>query len=439
MESSNGSAFHYSEEELKLASYLDDVISAMLARKAMEMFTRSQPDQNQPHRLAGTVPTQPAEAVEMAEGVAEITILASPRDNAGRAAGGDTEPDGDAAADRVKEPDGAQLQEPVSKPSRKRARSSMRAELMELFRNTERTPAPSAEDTVGAAPRPSQAPGRTARAPKAAGAPSPYMRLFLKEVASPPDVHPSGLTSLDNHLGGGFGPGLHILAGEPGVGKTAFLEFVGWETIAARQPVLYYAFKEGVVGTWVRLMSTLGATLGNTQVTLSELRSRILQPATISELASLDRAFQAAVLPWLTLVETFPARVDMLGSLGRDIREKSSEFREKHGCTPLVLIDDVDRLLLLTGSQPLVLTLSRLDDVLNNLELAALACLGQRPDADAALVDLPVQTAICLRTDNTERAEELQPLTAEVRINRRGNWTGVLPLILDRSSGLLAC
>jgi hypothetical protein len=136
-------------------------------------------------------------------------------------------------------------------------RSTMREGLLELFRDTRQPPPPASNITV----EPTQ--------PKHPDSePSRYLRRYLRHGAHSIEPAPSGLDALDACLAGGFSPGLHVVAGLSGLGKTAFLESVAWQTVAGERPVLYYTLKEGSLRVWERLVSTLGHILGEPTIPL---------------------------------------------------------------------------------------------------------------------------------------------------------------------------
>ena len=121
MDSRNDYAREYSDEEQELAAYLEDLISGVLARRAMEMFSRPS-DPAAPHRFAQQASSGIVPAVDAPDEV-------ETRDDA---------PDADV---------------PVLQPPPKSGRSSMRSELMELFRRTERTSVREAGSALKEVPR----------------------------------------------------------------------------------------------------------------------------------------------------------------------------------------------------------------------------------------------------------------------------------------------
>ncbi|HEY5529794.1 MAG TPA: DnaB-like helicase C-terminal domain-containing protein [Thermoleophilia bacterium] len=379
-----------SNEERELAGYLDELVSATFAGKSPGNY------------VAGRETNEPAS-----------TELDGP------------EPEGAALPEPISEVAAPQEKPPPSgRQTRGTTRASMREGLLALFRDTERL-----------SPPPPSAP-TTANGPKLpATEPSVFLRRFLEPATRSPELAPSGLASLDARLDGGFGSGLHLVQGEPGVGKTAFLESVAWEAVSAERPVLYYALKEGTIGAWERLISTLGNILG-TAIPLDTLRARTLGPDELETLTRLDLALQASVLPYLSLIETIPASTDNLSALIEDVRLRAQGAKERHGKIPLLLIDDLERLLLLTRAQPLLHVLSRLDDALVADSMPGLLAMTP-PDRSAYGQErLPAQTTLALVSVSAFADEAFGRVDLELRTNARTGWTGTLPLLLDRHSGL---
>lgn len=385
-----------SNEERELAGYLDELISATFAEKAP----------GRPVEGRGT--NEPASADLGGE---EPEEAAAPK------------PTPEAGAPQQKPP-------PSSRQTRRTTRASMSEELLALFRDTQwpshllpSTPAPSALATASE-------PGLPATEP------SVFLRRFLQQAARPPELAPSGLANLDARLAGGFGSGLHLVSGRPGVGKTAFLESVAWEAVSSERPVLYYALKEGSIGAWERLVSTLGNILGGPAIPLGALRARTLGPDHLETLTRLDLALQASVLPCLSLVETIPAYTDTLSAFIEDVRLRAQEAKERHGRIPLLLVDDLERLLVLTRARPLLHLLSRLNDALAGDSIPGLLATTP-PDRSAyGLERLPAQTTLALVSVSASANDAFGRVDLELRTNARTGWTGTLPLLLDRRSGL---
>jgi len=380
-----------SDEERELAGYLDELVSATCAEKAPEKSLESRE------------PTEPRSADPSGEKPEEA---ASP------------EPSPEMGALQPKQP-------PSGRQTRGTSRSSMREGLLALFRDTQRlSPLPPST------PTPVSEPGLPATEA------SVFLRLFLEQAARSPDLAPSGLASLDARLSGGFGSGLHLVQGEPGVGKTAFLESVAWEAVSSRRPVLYYALKEGSVGAWERLISTLGNILGGFAIPLSALRARTLGPDELETITRLDVTLQASVLPYLSIVETIPAHTDTLSAFTDDVRLRGQEAKTQHGRIPLLLVDDLERLLLLTRDRPLSHLLSRLNDALAADSMPGLLATTP-PDRSAFCPErLPAHTTLTLVSVSASSNDPFGRVDLELQTSAPMGWTGTLPLLLDRRSGL---
>jgi DnaB-like helicase C terminal domain len=385
-----------SNEERELESYLDELISAAFAEEA---------------------PARPVEG-------------GGTNEPASADLGGE-EPEEAAAREQTPEAGAPQQKpSPSGRQTKGIPRASMREGLAVLFRNTERPlplppsiPAPSAPATAGE------------RGPPATE-PSVFLRQFLQQAARSPELAPSGLANLDARLAGGFGSGLHLVSGRPGVGKTAFLESVAWEAVSSERPVLYYALKEGCIGAWGRLVSTLGNILGGPAIPLGALRARTLGPDDLETLTRLDLTLQASVLPCLSLVETIPACTDTLSAFIEDVRLRAQEAKERHGRIPLLLVDDLERLLLLTRARPLLHLLSRLDDALAASSIPGLLAMTLLDRSACGLERLPAQTTLALVSVSASANDAFGRVDLELRTNARTGWTGTLPLLLDRRCGL---
>ena len=308
---------------------------------------------------------------------------------------------------------------------RNATRASMRHEFMELFRDTRLPPVQEASTDVAV--------------PAAAAAePSRFLRRFLQQAAPSPEPARSGLADLDDHLGGGFGPGLHLIVGLPGSGKTAFLESLAWEAVGSRRPSLYYALSSGSLKVWERLIATLGAILEGPGIFPAALRGRDLPPEDVETLARLDAALQASVLPYLSLVDAAPGSISSLSAFVEGVRSHSQKAAEQHGRLPLVLVDDLDELVALTRSQSPLHVLSRLDAALAADSIPGLLAAGSEGAFAAAVDRLPVRTVVALMPVVGGPGGSNGRVDLEVRKNSATGWTGTVPLLLDPSSGLFA-
>jgi hypothetical protein len=428
-----------STEESELAEYLDKLISATRVQRAPGRSTEFR------GRAWGADEPASAEFAPTESTPAEPAVA----DPAAAIVGGGEEHE-EAALTEQREPaepaPEAETHDPQPSPSGNRprgaARASMREGLLALFRDTER-PSPLSLSTL----LPS-APVRSVPEPRAAEpaaqpqlpptGPSPFLRRFLEQAARTPELAPSGLATLDARLAGGFGPGLHLVSGRPGTGKTAFLESVAWEAVSSERPVLYYALKEGSLGAWERLISTLGNILGGPAIRLSALRAGALGPDDLETLPRLDLALQASVLPYVSLVETIPASADTLGAFIEDVRSRAGEARERRGMILLLLVDDLERLLLLTRARPLAHLLARLDDALVAEGIPGLVATTPPERSGHGLERPPVRTTLALASAAGPMDDDFGRVDLELEINARTGWTGTLPLLLDRRCGLFA-
>lgn len=309
-----------------------------------------------------------------------------------------------------------------ARPQRRQnsSRASMSEDLLEMFRSTQPRGAP----LMGA-----RATNRTE--------PSPYLKQYMQQAERSPELAPSGLMELDEHLGGGFGPGLHIVQGGPGAGKTAFLLSLTLEAVSSGRPVRYYALKEGSLGVWERLVSAFSHILGGPAIPLPALRANTLTPDEFEALAGIDLALKESVLRDLSLIETLPTHPDDSCAFIEDVRSGAEEARKRRGRTPLVIVDDLERLLLLAGTQPFEQLFPHLDDV---LRASAVPCLIARAVPDLTGSDaerLCAQTTLTLVLES-DTDDGFSQGWLEVEANAATGWSGTLPLLLDRYSGVFA-
>jgi hypothetical protein len=300
------------------------------------------------------------------------------------------------------------------------SRASMSDDLLALFRSTEPPNAPPADSRV---PNHAQ--------------PSPYLTRYLRHTEPSPELAPSGLAALDEHLGGGFGPGLHLLQGRPGAGKSAFLQSMTLEAVSLGRPVRYYALREGSLGTWERLVSSFSHILGGPAIPLSALRAHALTPDELEALADIDLALAESVLPLLSLIETVPADVDDLWDFVEDVRSAAAETGKWRRKAPLVLVDDLESLLLLTGARPIDHLFSRLDDALRAEAIPCLIALVTPNRSDRSVESFQAQTRLTLVSASVSN-DGFSRGQLEVAVNAATGWTGTLPLLLDRDSGVFA-
>jgi len=178
----------------------------------------------------------------------------------------------------------------------------------------------------------------------------------------------TGLTSLDRMLaGGGWRPGLFLLAAGPGVGKSAFALQSCLVAMAAGHPVLYVSIeqspKELVGRIFCReLEAPIAAYWNRDPVLAVGMRER-------GGLFNLDR---------LRIVEDpYIAGEDFEGTVGR-VRRWTAETQRATGQPPLVVVDYLQRLRPAEADR-------RLDERLR----VSMACLGLRQlarDAEVAVL-----------------------------------------------------
>ncbi len=387
-------------EERELAGYLEELISAALASKA-------------PGRPADLWETDEPEPVELV--VEAPNVVATP----------DTPRTGE---EPVSPGRGSP---PSSRPAPRTSRASMSEELAALFRPTDRSSFLPSPPTAVHPQAPEIEPGLPATEP------STYLKRFMQLASRPHQATPSGLADLDHRLAGGFGAGLHLLLGQPGVERTAFLDSLAWEAVTSERPVVYYSLLQRSLGAWERLVSTLGSILGDSTISPASLRTRRLDPDELRTLTRLDLALQNSVLPFLSLVDAIPANTDPVSAFIDDVRSRAREAEERHGGSPLLLVDDLERLLLLTGARAQGPVLLRLEDTLIADSLTGLVATIQPDRSPHGLGGLPAQTTLVLMQAPGSADYVFERVDLEVLTNARTGWTGTLPLILDRRSGLL--
>ena len=143
-------------------------------------------------------------------------------------------------------------------------------------------------------------------------------------------------------------------------------------------------------------------------------------------------------MPLLSLVDTIPARVATLDAFAEDVRARGREVSQRRGRVPLVLVDDLDRLLLLAPEQPLVHALALLDEVLREECVPGLVAANLTDPLIEAADALPAQTVLVLEEAVGKLEEGFGRADLHVRASAPTGWTGTLPLLLDVSSGLFA-
>ena len=136
----------------------------------------------------------------------------------------------------------------------------------------------------------------------------------------------TGLPSLDRLTGGCLEPGLHVLHGNAGTGKTAFAL-----NIAARCgcPSVFVSAEMGRLELLRRLMAR------ETGTYLGKLKSGELSPGTMRDLAI--KTARAAPLLALMDATTAPAPAEHITATARRLRDDSEEARQAPGL--LIVVD----------------------------------------------------------------------------------------------------
>jgi len=375
--------------EREVADYLDGFISGLLAERRQERVAPGACVEQQPDRMALTQ-TAPA-----------------------------SEQDGRKTPERTAQP-------------RNPARASMRDELLALFADAQRL-SPGAE-TDAQAGRLTGPRDLAWQAPE----PSPLLQRFMPTAEQASPLYSSGLDVVDARLGGGFGPGLHLISGRAGAGKTAFIESAAWDAVSSQRPVLYYALKEGDAATRDRLTATLAGIMGFSTITLGALRERRLSVGDHATLRSLQRVLQTSVLARLSLIDTVHAYGDMFAALADDVQLRSREAVKAHGEAPIVIIDDAEHLMRVSRVRPLADLLGRFDDVLTESSLTGLITVTTPKKPVQGIDGLPVQTTLALSPLPGSPHDLIQYVDLGILANTSGGWTGTIPLLLDRRSGVFA-
>ncbi len=400
-------------EELELTGYVDRLISAAIASR----MTKAQVDQTATESVQSLQARGQSAKGDRPAGAAVLEPAGAPAENG--------ESDQTATSARAAEKLVCKPAEPTQPARRQNSpRASMSEGLLALFRSTEpregpRQAAPSATPRVPDEPQP-----------------SPFLKQYFRQARGHSEFAPSGLSGLDQRLGGGFAPGLHVLQGKPGTGKTAFLQSLALEAVSSGRPVRYYALKEGGLGAWERLVSSFSYILGGPALALSTLREQALTPDARKALADIDRVLTETVLTHLSLIEILPPHSDGLSPFVEDVRSGTEVAARKHGGIPLVIVDDLQHLLLLTGVQPLDVMFSHLNDIFVANSIPCLVAVAT-PDPADRVDGLSMQSLLTLVSTSAPGAI-FSHVDVVIETNVATGWTGVVPLLLDRRSGIFA-
>lgn len=391
--------------EHEIADYLDGVIAALLADKAREReVAEAAPDDRPKTGLRG-----PKACLEQ-QGAGNVAVAAPASDS------------GDSCGEQ---PDSA------SRPCGP-GRASMREELLALFASPGRLAAPPSITPVFGVDLEPNGPGSSADGMRA------FEQRFMPTVEKQTSPVSLGLGTVDAYLGGGFGPGLHLVAGRKGAGKTAFLDTIAWEAVSSERPVLYYTLKEGTTAARSRLMGTLAAIMGFSFADLNTLPDQGPVTKDLGRLRSVERTLQSTVLTRVSLIDHIPAYTDMFEAFSEDLRLRSREAQREHGELPVVLIDDSAHLMHLTQSRPLTNLLSRLNETLT--EAGTTAIIGVlTPERPAQGIEgLPVQTTLTVTPTPGSSHDTIECVDLRILTNKYGGRTDTIPLLLDRRAGMLA-
>jgi replicative DNA helicase len=68
-------------------------------------------------------------------------------------------------------------------------------------------------------------------------------------------VFPSGIREFDQLLGGGYGPGIHVVAGRTGIGKTSLVLAVAFRSAMDGRHVVYLSLEQSKQELWARIAS----------------------------------------------------------------------------------------------------------------------------------------------------------------------------------------
>jgi replicative DNA helicase len=240
----------------------------------------------------------------------------------------------------------------------------------------------------------------------------------------------TGLAALDRELGGNLAPGLHILHGEPGTGKTAFALQVA---ATCGTPAVFVTTEMGPLELLRRITARVtGAFLGR-------LKSGELTPAESLALAS--RAAQGC--PLLALLDASQAHAPAV-----QIEEAATLWRERLGAPAVLVVVDslhtwadgaptgfdteyerlglaVDELRRLAGrlGGPVLAIAER--------NRASMASAAQSAGAGTRKLEYQAETVIALQREGEEWREDAAgeyPVFVKLAKNRNGRTGPTVPL-----------
>jgi hypothetical protein len=200
---------------------------------------------------------------------------------------------------------------------------------------------------------------------------------------------------------------------------------------------LYYTLKQEGLEVWQQLVTTLAAVLERPAISAMRLQAHMLTPTDLEALRNLDGILQQSVLSRASLIDTIPASADALGAFLKDVARKSEDAAGEGG-PPLVLIDDLDRLLGLTRVQPVSHVLAVLDEhfATNSITalLAALSLEGSGHDRDF----VPARTVLHLAPAEQQPDEPFVRLDLTMPSADHPGGNETIALLHDPATGFFA-